>query len=132
MTTTKRRISFWASPATKQKLGELAKIHGTQAEVWAVAIDRLHQSTFSKERMMNSPVYSPTYREHSFSRSELWDMFCGGADIFAETALTDLESLTAQVAELRPAMTDTDFHITDAEIAEAIRDYAIEHVGGNY
>jgi len=58
--TTKRRISFWASPATRQKVGELAEIHGTQAEVWAVAVDRLHSDTF-KERTMEFAQYVHKY-----------------------------------------------------------------------
>jgi len=108
-------------------VGELAEIHGTQAEVWAVAIERLHRDTI-KERTMDNPVYSPTYRQHSFTPAELFDMFAGGQvgpDEIAELGLADL---TAQVAELRPAMTDTDFRMTDAEIAQAIQEYAREQV----
>ncbi len=124
----KKLISLRISKATEDKLRWLAERHGTQTEAVAVAIDRLYESDYNKERPMDNPVYSPTYRQHSFSRSELWDMFCGGLDIFAETADTDLETLTAQVTELRPAMEGTEFHMTDTEIAEAIREYAQEHV----
>ena len=124
----KKLISLRISKATGDKLQWLAERHGTQTEAVAVSIDRLYESDYNKERTMDNPVYSATYSQHGFSRSELWDMFCGGLDIFAETADMDLEALTAQVTELRPAMTDTDFHMTDAEIAEAILEYAQDHV----
>ena len=124
----KKLIAIRISKATEDKLRWLAERHGTQTEAVAVAIDRLYESDYNKERPMDNPVYSPTYGQHGFSRSELWDMFCGGLDIFEETAGTDLETLTAQVAELRPAMTDTDFHMSDREIAEAIHEHAKGHV----
>lgn len=38
----KRRYSCWLSEATREKLVALAKGYGTQAEVIAVAIDRLY------------------------------------------------------------------------------------------
>jgi len=40
----KIQISVRVSRATREKLLQLAKRYGTQAEVIAVAIDRLHQS----------------------------------------------------------------------------------------
>jgi hypothetical protein len=126
--TAKKLISLRISKATEDKLQWLTRRHSTQTEAVAVAIDRLYESDYNKERPMDNPVYSPTYREHGFSRSELWDMFCGGADIFAEIANIDLDVLMGQVTELRSAMTDTDFRMTDAEIAKAIQEHAREHI----
>ncbi len=60
------------------------------------------------------------------SGDELFSLFCGGLDIFAEVAESDLESLTEQIKELRAVGCDID--MTDGQIAEAIRDYAKGHV----
>ena len=47
--TAKTSIGLRVSPATLAKLRELAELHGTQTEVVAVAIDRLHQQTIHPE-----------------------------------------------------------------------------------
>lgn len=40
--TGKKRFSAWISPATREKILALQERYGTQAEVLAVAIDRLY------------------------------------------------------------------------------------------
>lgn len=44
--TAKQLISARLSPATRQRLDDLVTAYGTQAEVIAVAVDRLHTATF--------------------------------------------------------------------------------------
>ena len=68
------------------------------------------------------------------SGDELFSLFAGGLDIFAEVAESDLESLTEQIRELRADTYNPktggggDIEMTDAAIAASIRDYAKGHV----
>ena len=43
---TKRRYSAWISEATYRQLTELARLHGTQAETIAKAIDRMYREEY--------------------------------------------------------------------------------------
>lgn len=45
----KKRLSLWISLATRDKLMALADRYGTQTEVLAVAIDRMHREEFGEE-----------------------------------------------------------------------------------
>ncbi len=49
----KQLVSIQISKATGDKLRWLAKRHGTQTEVIAVATDRLYESDYNKERPMD-------------------------------------------------------------------------------
>ena len=51
----KRQVNARVSEATREKLIALTAVYGTQAEVLAVAIDRLYTSTVSP-----SPIYACT------------------------------------------------------------------------
>lgn len=55
------RTSAWLSEATRRKLRELQEIHGTQAEVFAVAIDRLHAAEIG-ERVSKNEVATENTR----------------------------------------------------------------------
>lgn len=107
---TKKLISLRISKATEAKLGQLAKYHGTQTEAIATAIDRLYTST-QKERMMDG--------------SELYTLFANDTEM-ADVAKLTLNDITNQIGEFRSDECDID--MTDREIAEAIREFAREHV----
>ncbi len=114
--TTKILISLRISKATDDKLRWLAARHGTQTEAVAVAIDRLYESDYNKERMMTGD---------RIDGAQLFEWFANDAD-HADVAKLTIEDLTQQIKEIRSG--DCDLPMSDWEIAVAIRCHAQEHV----
>ena len=111
--TAKKLISLRISKATEDKLRWLAARHGTQTEAMAVAIDRLYESDYNKERTMD------------IDGSELYTLFANDAE-FDDIAKQSVREIADQLGKFR----DGDCHIpmTTWDIAQAIRKYARERV----
>ncbi len=105
--TMKRQVNIRVSNATREKLDSLKTQYGTQAEVIAVAIDRLNQ-----EEMTGVAI----------SASDLWDRFAPEADP-AQLAMMSVQDVSEQVNELRGSEGDT-LQMTDARIASTLILYA--------
>lgn len=114
----KRPVAIRVSKATDEKLQWLAVRHGTQTEAVAVAIDRLYESDYNKERPMD--------RMDRMDGADLYQLFAQDA-AFGDIAQQPLAEIVEGIAELR-AGTDCDIPMSDWEIAVAIRENAREHV----
>ncbi len=103
----KKQLNIRVSDATREKLDSLKDRYGTQAEVVAVAIDRLNQ-----EEMTGVAIIA----------SDLWDRFAPEADP-AQLAMMSVQDVSEQVNELRGSEGDT-LQMTDARIASTLILYA--------
>ncbi len=112
----KKLISLRISNATGDKLRWLAERHGTQTEAVAIAIDRLYESDYNKER---------TITGDRIDGAQLFEWFANDAD-HADIAKLEIEDITQQVKEIRNS--DCDLHMTDLEIASSIKLHAQAHV----
>ncbi len=112
----KKLISLRISKATEDKLRWLAERHGTQTEAVAVAIDRLYESDYNKERTMTGD---------RIDGAQLFEWFANDAD-HADVAKLEIEDITKQIHEVRSG--DCTLPMTDLEIASSIKLHAQEHV----
>lgn len=111
---TKKLISLRISKATEDKLQWLAKRHGTQTEVVAVAIDRLYEGDYNKERPMDKP-----------DGAQLFEWFANDAE-HSDVAKMDVIDIAYQLREFRAP--ECTVPMSDLEIATAIQEHAREHV----
>ncbi len=102
----KQQVNIRVSGATREKLDSLTARYGTQAEVIAVAIDRLNQEEMGM----------------AISASDLWDRFAPEADP-AQLAMMSVQDVSEQVNELRGSEGDT-LQMADARIASTLILYA--------
>jgi len=109
----KKLISLRISQATEHKLRWLAERHGTQTEAVAVALDRLYESDYNKERPMD------------MDGSELYTLFANDAE-HSDVAKMDVTDIAKQIGEIRGG--ECDLHMTDLEIAWSIKLHAQRHV----
>jgi hypothetical protein len=105
------KIAPRLSRRAKAQLDALAELFESQRVALEIAINDAHQK-YRGETQMNP--------------GQLFDLFVGGQTTTGEIAAQDLGTITRQIRELRQSEPDG-INMTDAEIAQAILEYAREN-----
>lgn len=116
------QISTTVGPHIRRLFDELVEHYGSGTVVLSIAICDLGRK-HGLEIDWETDSIVKEQKENKMSQENLFDLFVGGQASVQDIAPMDVDTIAAQVGEMRADDPD-DIPMTDHEIAQAIHDYA--------